>query len=100
MGCQSPSASVPTSSTDSVPFDRLWTAYTRCVGSSDLDTARSQADLLHRAAYRDQDARTFLPSTLDRYVERPPIRLAADPRELATACRSHADRIEQARISR
>lgn len=100
MGCQSGPSSAPASVTDSASFDRLWTAYTRCVGSSDLDTARSEADLLHRAAYRDQDSRTFLPSTLDRYVERPPIRLAADPRELATACRSHADRIEQARVSR
>lgn len=94
-GCQSAPPPAAQVASDHASFDRLWNAYTRCVTSSDLEAARQQADLLHRAAYRNQDARTFLPSTLDQYVQEPPARLAADPRELAVACRNHVDHIER-----
>ena len=81
-------------------FNHLWTAYTRCVTSSAPAAARQQADLLHKAAYRESDRRTFLPGTLDQYVAEPPTRLAADPRDLALACRNHVDHIENARARR
>ena len=100
VGCQSTARSDAQSTSEHASFDRLWKAYTRCVATSDLEAARQQADLLHRAAYHDQDARTFLPSTLDQYVQAPPARLAADPRELAMACRSHVDHIESVQASR
>jgi hypothetical protein len=96
-GCQSLSPSNQVSVVDPPQFDHLWKAYTRCMTSPDLDTARRQADLLHQAILHESDRTTFLPSTLDRYVEKPPTRLAADPRELATACRSHVAKIEHAR---
>lgn len=94
--CQGPAPSATQPAFPPASFDHLWAAYTRCVATSDVDSARRHADLLHQAAYRWEEARTFLPSTLDQYVASPPSRLAADPRELATACRDHADRIEQA----
>ncbi|GKS57504.1 hypothetical protein YTPLAS18_10310 [Nitrospira sp.] len=98
-GCQSTPPPAGPSVSDHASFDRLWKAYTRCVSSSDLEAARQQAALLHHAAYRDQ-GRTFLPSTLDQYVQAPPARLAADPRELAMACRNHVDHIESVQASR
>ncbi len=98
VACQGP-APVPTPPSSS-SFEHLWTAYTHCVSTSDADAARRQADVLHQAAHREQDRETFLPRTLDRYVEKPPSRLAADPRALANACRAHADRMEQGRVHR
>ncbi|CAI4030975.1 hypothetical protein DNFV4_01407 [Nitrospira tepida] len=97
-GCQTSSSSTPGPAIDPSQFDHLWKAYTRCMTSRDLDTARRQADLLHQAVLHESDRTTFLPSTLDRYVEKPPTRLAADPRELATACRSHVTKIEHAQV--
>ncbi len=99
-GCQTQSALDASLAADHRAFNHLWAAYTRCVTSSDPAAARQQADLLHKAAYRESDSRTFLPRTLDQYVAEPPIRLAADPRDLALACRNHVDGIENAHASR
>lgn len=96
VGCQS---AEPIRSAQPVTptFEHLWTTYRHCVASSNPDAAREHADLLHRAAYREEHRRTFLPTVLDQYVEQAPSRLAADPRVLAAACRDHADRIAQVR---
>ena len=99
-GCQGTPPSPTAAAIDHASFPQLWAAYTRCVNTSDVDSARRQAALLHQAAYRDQETRTFLPTTVDKFVEKPPTRLAADPRDLASACRSHADRIEGAQALR
>ena len=99
-GCHSTPPPASKGVTEPPSFDRLWTAYTRCVKTSDLESARQQAELLHRAAFPEQDAGTFLPHSLDQYVEKPPTRLAADPHQLAAACGSHLNRIEQAQASR
>ncbi|MEX5212992.1 MAG: hypothetical protein NW703_02400 [Nitrospiraceae bacterium] len=95
-GCHTSSPSTQGTAVEPPQFDHLWKAYTRCMTSRDLDTARRQADFLHQAVLHESDRTTFLPSPLDRYVEKPPTRLAADPRELATACRSHVSKIEHA----
>ncbi|MFO0774289.1 MAG: hypothetical protein U0172_06465 [Nitrospiraceae bacterium] len=93
LACQSTEHPNVAAQSSAHPFDRLWASYLHCVNATDVNDAHAHALVLEQAAAHEEDYSTFLPSTLNRYVTKPPSRLAADPRALATACRDHVDRI-------
>jgi hypothetical protein len=88
FGCQS--MPVQLSSVDQTDFHGQWGAYRACTASMMLETAGLAIRHLDRSPVRDVMPPDLLPGALRRVAEKPPVRLAADPKALAAACFVHA----------
>jgi len=67
----------------------LWSTYTHCQSSTDLEQLHHDASVLREAAQRSLDRDAFvlpLPGKLDRFVATPSARLAVDVKAMSAAC--------------
>jgi hypothetical protein len=89
VGCQTAPVPVP-GAVDQTDFHGQWGAYRACMVSMTLEAAGLAIRHLDRAPVRDVMPPDLLPGALRRVAEKPPVRLAADPKALAAACVVHA----------
>ena len=75
----------------------LWSTYTHCYGSADIDAIREDAQQLTQAASTFDSAEELSSSEIDKPVpSRPTSRLSVDPAAMAVACTLHAGQAAQA----
>lgn len=75
----------------------LWSTYTHCYGSADIDAIREDAQQLTQAANTFDSAEELSSSEIDKSVRsRPTSRLSVDPAAMAVACTLHAGQTAQA----
>lgn len=92
-GCQTTQPVAKSTALENTAFMRLWTTYSECSSSTDLDAIRAAARQLNQAATTRPSGRDFvlpLPKQIERLVSKPPTRLAVDPKAMAAACTLHA----------
>jgi len=91
-GCQTTQPVAKSKALENTAFMRLWTTYSECRSSTDLDAMRAAARQLNQAAITTTSGRDFvlpLPKQIERLVSKPPTRLAVDPKAMAAACTVH-----------
>jgi hypothetical protein len=88
VGCQA--MSVQLGAVDQTDFHGQWGAYRACMASANLETAGLAIRHLDKSPVREVTPPELLPDLLKRVAEKPPVRLAADPKALAAACFVHA----------
>jgi hypothetical protein len=74
---------------DNAGFMTAWDMYRHCQVGIDLDTMRTEMQQLTRVASTQESTGTFpfpLPDFVKRMVEKPALRLSADPKAMAAAC--------------
>jgi hypothetical protein len=74
---------------DNGSFMSLWSTYSRCQATTDLDQLRENALTLTSAANRSLTQEGFvlpLPSKLEQFVSTPAARFAVDVKAMAAAC--------------
>jgi hypothetical protein len=82
---------------DSSGLMDLWSKYTHCYGSADIDAIREDAQQLTQAASTFDSAEESSSSEIDKPVpSRPTSRLSVDPAAMAVACTLHAGQAAQA----
>ena len=87
--CQTTQQAGKSSATENTAFMRLWTTYSECRSTADLDAMRAAARQLRQAATTPKSNNGFvlpLPKPIARLVSTPPTRLAVDPKAMAAAC--------------
>lgn len=92
-GCQTTQSTAKSTAQENTSFMRLWTTYSECRSSTDLDAMRAAARHLSQAVATSTSAQGFvlpLPELIARLVSKPPTRLAVDPKAMAAACTLHA----------
>ena len=93
-GCDTGRQPTPSSLSDNGPFMALWSTYTSCLRSEDLDAKRADAQRLIRAVHTIGSAED--PISLESHEPfhaGPSIRLSIDPGEMAAACALHAGQV-------
>jgi ABC-type Fe3+-hydroxamate transport system substrate-binding protein len=91
-GCQTTQPVAKSTALENTAFMRLWTTYSECRSSTDLDAMRAAARQLNQAAITTTSDRDFvlpLPKQIERLVSKPPTRLAVDPKAMAASCTLH-----------
>jgi len=91
-GCQTTQPVAKSTALENTAFMRLWTTYSECRSSTDLDAMRAAARQLNQAAATPASGKDFvlpLPKQIARLVSKPPTRLAVDPKAMAAACTVH-----------
>jgi hypothetical protein len=82
---------------DSSGLMDLWSTYTHCYGSADIDAIREDAQQLTQAASTFDSAEALSSSEIDKPVpSRPTSRMSVDPAAMAAACTLHAGQAAQA----
>jgi hypothetical protein len=74
---------------DNGSFMSLWTSYTHCQATTDIDQLREDALTLTNAANRSLTQESFvltLPGKLEQFVSTPAARFAVDVKAMAAAC--------------
>ena len=74
---------------DNGSFMSLWTTYSQCQATTDLDLLRETASTLTNAANRSLTQESFvlpLPGKLEQFVSAPKARVAVDVKAMAAAC--------------
>lgn len=95
-GCGTSRQSSRSSLSDDGRFMDLWSAYTRCYRSEELDAMRADAQRLSRAADTIDSAADPIPPESNEPVRMgPTVRLAVDPAAMAAACALHAGQAAQ-----
>ena len=87
-GCQT-GQPVKTAAIDNGSFMSLWSAYSHCQASTDIDQLRGNALTLTNAANRSITQKSFvlpLPGKLEQFVSTPAARFAVDVKAMAAAC--------------
>jgi hypothetical protein len=87
-GCQT-GQSAKTAAIDNGSFMSLWSAYSHCQATSDIDQLRETALSLTNAANRSLTHEAFvlpLPGKLEKFVSTPAARFAVDVKAMAAAC--------------
>jgi len=87
-GCQT-GQPVKTAAIDNGSFMSLWSAYSHCQASTDIDQLREDALTLTHAANRSLTQEDFvlpLPGKLEHFVSTPAARFAVDVKAMAAAC--------------
>jgi hypothetical protein len=80
---------VQASAIDNGSFMSLWTTYSQCQGTTDLNQLREAASTLTEAANRSLMQESFvlpLPGKLEQFVAAPATRIAVDVKAMAAAC--------------
>ena len=80
---------VQASSIDNGSFMSLWTTYSQCQATTDLNQLREAASTLTDAANRSLTQESFvlpLPGKLEQFVAAPAARIAVDVKAMAAAC--------------
>lgn len=88
-GCQTTQQVGKSTAVENTAFMRLWTTYSECQSSTDLEAMRAAARQLRQAATTPKRSNGFvlpLPKLIARLVSTPPTRLAVDPKAMAAAC--------------
>ena len=89
VGCQATKPIERTAGLDNTLFMSLWSTYSQCQSSTDLDAMRGIVQQLNQAATTPTSGKEFvlpLPERFERLVSKPTRRLAVDPIAMATAC--------------
>jgi hypothetical protein len=95
-GCDTSRQSSRSSLSDNDRFMDLWSTYTHCYQSEDLDAMRADAQRLTRAADTIDSAEDPIPPQSKEPVPLgPTVRLSADPAAMAAACALHAGQAAQ-----
>ena len=87
-GCQT-GQPIHTTASDNGSFMSLWSTYSRCEATTDIDLLREDALTLTNAATRSLTQESFvlpLPRKLEKFVSTPAARFAADVKAMAAAC--------------
>ena len=87
-GCQT-GQPVKTAAIDNESFMSLWSIYSHCQTTSDIDQLRETALTLTNAANRSLTQEAFvlpLPGKLEKFVSTPAARFAVDVKAMAAAC--------------
>jgi hypothetical protein len=87
-GCQT-GQPVQTAAIDNGSFMSLWSTYSHCHSTTDIDELRESALTLTNAANRSLTQDTFvlpLPGKLEKLVSAPSVRFAVDVKAMAAAC--------------
>lgn len=93
-GCDTSRQPTPSSLSDNGPFMALWSTYTNCLRSEDLDAKRADAQRLIRAVHTIGSAEDPIPiESHEPFHVGPSVRLSIDPREMAAACALHAGQV-------
>ncbi|MEO8046391.1 MAG: hypothetical protein ABI684_03830 [Nitrospirota bacterium] len=93
-GCDTSRQSAPSSLSDNDHFMALWSTYTNCLRSEDLDTKRADAQRLIRAVHTIVSAEDPIPiESHEPFHVVPSVRLSIDPRDMAAACALHAGQV-------
>ena len=74
---------------DNESFMSLWSTYSQCQATTDIDQLRENALALTNAANRSLTQEAFvlpLPGTLEKFVRTPAARFAVDVKAMAAAC--------------
>lgn len=80
---------VQASPIDNESFMSLWTTYSQCQGTTDINQLREAASTLTNAANRSLTQESFvlpLPGKLEQFVSVPATRFAVDVKAMAAAC--------------
>ena len=80
---------VQASATDNGSFMSLWTTYSHCQATTDIDQMREAASTLTNAANRSFTQESFvlpLPGQLEQFVSAPAARFAVDVKAMAASC--------------
>jgi hypothetical protein len=80
---------VQASAIDNGSFMSLWTTYSQCQATTDLNQLREAASTLTDAANRSLTQESFvlpLPGKLEQFVSAPAARIAVDVKAMAAAC--------------
>jgi hypothetical protein len=80
---------VQASTIDNGSFMSLWTTYSQCQATTDLNQLREAASILTNAANRSLAQESFvlpLPGKLEQFVSAPAARVAVDVKAMAAAC--------------
>jgi len=80
---------VQASTIDNGSFMSLWTTYSQCQSTTDINQLREAASLLTNAANRSLTQESFvlpLPGKLEQFVSTPAARFAVDVKAMAAAC--------------
>jgi hypothetical protein len=80
---------VQAASIDNGSFMSLWSTYSHCQATTDIDQLREDALTLTKAANRSLTQESFilpLPDKLERFVSTPSARFAVDVKAMAAAC--------------
>ena len=95
-GCDSSRQSSRSSLYDNGRFMDLWSTYTHCYRSEDLDAMRTDAQRLSQALDTIDSAEGPIPPESNELVPLgPTVRLSADPAAMAAACALHAGQAAQ-----
>jgi len=95
-GCDTSSQSSRSSLIDNGRFMDLWSTYTHCHRSEDLDAMRADAQLMSRAVNAIDSAEgPVIPEKNEPVPVGPTFRLSADPAALAAACALHTGQAAQ-----
>jgi len=96
VGCDTSSESSRSSLFDNGRFMDLWSTYTHCHRSENLDAMRADAQLLSRVVNTIDSAEgPVLPEKNEPVPLGQPFRLSADPAALAAACALHTGQAAQ-----
>jgi len=95
-GCDTSRQSSRSSLYDNGRFMDLWSTYTHCYRSEDLDAMRTDAQRLSQALDTIDSAEGPIPPESNELVPLgPTVRLSADPAAMAAACALHAGQAAQ-----
>jgi hypothetical protein len=95
-GCDTSSQSSRSSLSDNGGFMDLWSTYTHCFRSEDLDAMRTDAQRLSLAVNTTDSAEAPIPTESNEPVPLGPIfRLSADPAAMAASCALRAGQAAQ-----
>lgn len=95
-GCQASKPIERSAGLDNAMFMDLWSTYSQCQSSTDLDAMRGIVKELNQAASIPTSGKEFilpLPERFGRLVSKPTRRLAVDPTAMATACTLHTGQV-------
>ena len=87
-GCQT-GQPIKTAAIDNGSFMSLWTTYSQCQATTDINQLREAAAILTNAANRSLTQESFvlpLPGKLEQFVSVPAARVAVDVKAMAAAC--------------
>ena len=95
-GCDTSRQSSRSSLYDNGRFMDLWSTYTHCYRSEDLDAMRADAERLSRTVHTIDSAEgPILPEQNEPVPLGPTFRLSADPTAMAAACAIHTGQAAQ-----
>ena len=95
-GCQTGSHSALSSKLDNGQFMGLWSTYTHCQGSQDLNLTQADAQQLRHSVEHYQVVKHPVPVLLrpvTPFIAPPVTRLSVDPHAMAVACTLHAGHV-------